>query len=245
MENDPVNKARSAYACSTDTHERIVSAAIALFGERGFEAASTREIANRGGVLAPLINYHFKSKEGLYRACATEIHAFARASFDRRMDDINQAVESNASPDVLMKLFESLVEFSLGFLLANKKASQIRLFIMQDQAGNGPGGIPDETLLQYRLAQMRNFTKLIAALCGMNEEDPDVRIRSLCLQGQMNIFYTFPLPTLKVLELEQFDEIQLKKISRIVIANIHILMRAWRSEANGYPAPQARAPSLA
>lgn len=233
MENDKLHKARSAYACSAETHERIISAAIKLFGERGFEAASTREIAQRGGVLAPLINYHFKSKEGLYRACAAEIHTFARASFDHRMDAILAAVHSNAAPDVLMSLFESLVEYSLGFLLANEQASHIRLFITQDQAGNGPHGIPDETLLEYRLAQMRTFTKLVAALCGTGEDDPVVRIRSLTLQGQMNVFYTFRLPTLKVLELEQFDEIQLKQISRTIIDNIHILIRAWRASPAG------------
>lgn len=232
MEDDPLKKVRSAYACSADTNERIISAAIELFGQRGFEAASTREIAQRGGVQAPLINYHFKSKERLYRACAAEIHAFARVHFDGRMQAILHAVQSNAAPEVLMVLFESLVEFSLGILLANEKASPIRLFIMQDQAGNGPNGIPDETLLHYRLAQMQLFTKLIAALCGMSEDDPELRIRSLTLQGQINIFYTFPLPTLKIMELERFDDIKLKQICRTINANSRILIEAWRSEAS-------------
>jgi len=230
MEDDPLNKVRSAYACSADTNERIISAAIALFGQRGFEAASTREIAQRAGVHAPLINYHFKSKEGLYRACAAEIHGFARGSFDGRMQAILHAVQSNAAQEVLMAHFETLVEFSLAFLLANEKASRIRLFIMQDQAGNGPNGMPDETLLQYRLLQMRLFTKLVAAVCGMREEDPALRIRALTLQGQMNVFYTFPLPTLKIMEVERFDDIQLKQICRTVNANIRILIQAWRSE---------------
>lgn len=232
MKDDPPKKVRSAYACSADTNERIISAAIALFGQRGFEAASTREIAQRAGVQAPLINYHFKSKERLYRACAAGIHAFARASFEGRMQAILHAVQSNAAPEALMALLESLVEFSLGFLLANEKSSPIRIFITQDQAGNGPNGIPDETLLQYRLEQMGLFTKLVAALCGMREDDPELRIRSLTLQGQMNVFYTFPLPTLKIMELERFDDVQLRQICRTVIANSRILIEAWRSEAS-------------
>lgn len=232
MEDAPLKKVRSAYACSADTNERIISAAIELFGQRGFDAASTRAIAQRGGVQAPLISYHFKSKERLYRACAIEIHAFARAYFDGRMQAILHGVQSNVAPEVLMELFESLVEFSLGFLLTNEKASPIRLFIMQDQAGNGPNGIPDETLLQYRLVQMRLFTKLVAALCGISEDDPELRIRSLTLQGQMNFFYTSPLPTLKIMDLEGFDDFQLKQICRTVIGNTRILIEAWRNEAS-------------
>ena len=45
--------------------EAIVSAADSVFGEVGFDAASTREIAERSGVNKALIHYHFGTKEGL------------------------------------------------------------------------------------------------------------------------------------------------------------------------------------
>jgi AcrR family transcriptional regulator len=45
--------------------ERILEAADTLFGEVGFDATTTREIADRSGVNKALIHYHFKSKEGL------------------------------------------------------------------------------------------------------------------------------------------------------------------------------------
>lgn len=45
--------------------ERILDAADAVFGEVGFDAASTREIAERCGVNKALIHYYFKSKDGL------------------------------------------------------------------------------------------------------------------------------------------------------------------------------------
>jgi AcrR family transcriptional regulator len=45
--------------------ERILQAADTLFGRAGFDATTTREIAERSGVNKALIHYHFKSKEGL------------------------------------------------------------------------------------------------------------------------------------------------------------------------------------
>jgi TetR/AcrR family transcriptional regulator len=50
------------------TRERILAAALDLFSERSFEGATTREIAARAGVTQPLLNYHFSSKEELWRA---------------------------------------------------------------------------------------------------------------------------------------------------------------------------------
>ena len=37
-----------------------------VFAERGYEAASIEEIANRGGVSKPVVYEHFGGKEGLY-----------------------------------------------------------------------------------------------------------------------------------------------------------------------------------
>ncbi len=53
--------------------ERIASAAIDAFAERGFEAASTRDIAKRAGTDQGLLTYHFPSKDKLWRAAADRL----------------------------------------------------------------------------------------------------------------------------------------------------------------------------
>lgn len=50
------------------TRARIVEAAEAEFADHGFDGVSVRQIALRANVPVALINYHFGSKEGLYRA---------------------------------------------------------------------------------------------------------------------------------------------------------------------------------
>lgn len=53
---------------SANTREAILSAADQLFGEVGFENASTRLIGERSGVNKALIHYHFKDKSELWNA---------------------------------------------------------------------------------------------------------------------------------------------------------------------------------
>src|ERR1700732_456813 len=55
---------------SIETRVSILNAAIAEFAERGFEGASIRAIADRLGLQHPLITYHFRSKDILWRGAA-------------------------------------------------------------------------------------------------------------------------------------------------------------------------------
>ena len=49
-------------------HELIVERALALFGRRGIEATSLREVAREAGVSPALVVHHFGGKEGLAAA---------------------------------------------------------------------------------------------------------------------------------------------------------------------------------
>lgn len=66
------------------TRHRIVEAAIDCFAERGFRAASTREIAARAGANQGLITYHFQSKDALWRAAADRLFEHFRAEVEAR-----------------------------------------------------------------------------------------------------------------------------------------------------------------
>jgi len=50
------------------TRNRIIKAAAPIFAEHGYEGASVRRIVAKADVNQAAINYHFGSKEGLYRA---------------------------------------------------------------------------------------------------------------------------------------------------------------------------------
>jgi AcrR family transcriptional regulator len=56
-----------------DTHSRLIEAASAIFAERGYQAATTREICVRAHANAAAVNYHFGDKLGLYKAALKSV----------------------------------------------------------------------------------------------------------------------------------------------------------------------------
>src|SRR3984957_4315346 len=67
---------------SVETRAAILNAAIAEFAERGFEGASIRAIADRLDLQHPLITYHYRSKEILWRGAAEHAFTQIRAEWD-------------------------------------------------------------------------------------------------------------------------------------------------------------------
>ncbi|MFC3653516.1 TetR/AcrR family transcriptional regulator [Dyella humi] len=63
---------------SASTKERILTAAEALFAQRGFEGASLRQLTAAAGVNLAAVNYHFGSKDHLVEQV-----------FKRRLDQLN------------------------------------------------------------------------------------------------------------------------------------------------------------
>jgi len=55
-----------AQAHAPDTRERLLDAAEPLFAARGFAGTSVRDVTESAGANLGAVNYHFRSKEGLY-----------------------------------------------------------------------------------------------------------------------------------------------------------------------------------
>jgi AcrR family transcriptional regulator len=69
------------------TQQKLLDAAIEAFSENGFKGTSTRDIAERAGVHHPLITYHFKNKDLLWRAAADQIFRDFRRSLAAALED--------------------------------------------------------------------------------------------------------------------------------------------------------------
>ena len=109
---------RGKYAKSSLTRDNIIAAAIPIFGARGVDSAGTREIAEVAGVNQPAINYHFGSKENLYRACAEAIvekykQQMSSLSLDAA-DALSRKCLAHEAHKQLTKLIKGLTEFLVG-----------------------------------------------------------------------------------------------------------------------------------
>lgn len=67
-----MSKTSNSEINNSDARNRLVLAALRLFAEKGFEAATTREICEAAGANISSIRYYFGDKAGLYRAVFNE-----------------------------------------------------------------------------------------------------------------------------------------------------------------------------
>lgn len=67
------------------TQQKLLDAAIDAFSESGYKGTSTRDIAERAGVHHPLITYHFKNKEQLWRAAVDKIFSDFNVEFEKAL----------------------------------------------------------------------------------------------------------------------------------------------------------------
>jgi TetR/AcrR family transcriptional regulator len=80
--------ARAARAeAAGDSRERILVAALRAFAERGYDGASTREIASQAGVNHGLIPYYFGDKRRLWQAAVDRAFAELRSGLDALLED--------------------------------------------------------------------------------------------------------------------------------------------------------------
>ena len=89
-----------------DTRQRILDAAQALFIERGYEATSLREIAERVGVTKAALYYHFTSKEELLRALLEPLEAFQQQLLARMEGPIDRHTWAEGSAESIDWLLE-------------------------------------------------------------------------------------------------------------------------------------------
>jgi AcrR family transcriptional regulator len=127
MPTSPKPPGRVTRPSANPTRDRIVAAAAGLFSERSFDGATTREIAARAGVTQPLLNYHFRSKEELWRAAVDSLFDLLRQTIDERTTGL-RGVDEVTTAKLLVREF---VTFSA-------RNPQLHRIIMQESKADGP-----------------------------------------------------------------------------------------------------------
>lgn len=82
MEADRRTQRRSHAQRSHDTQRRLVSSAIQLIEDRGYEAASIYEVAKTAGMTPGAVQHHFDSKASLMMRVLSELLEHAASSGD-------------------------------------------------------------------------------------------------------------------------------------------------------------------
>ncbi len=89
----------------TDRRQHILEAGLQVFAEQGFEAATTKEIAERAEVNQGLIYFYFKNKADLFLAVLDQYAQKALVQLDFRVEEISDEPVAVKLPRLLERIF--------------------------------------------------------------------------------------------------------------------------------------------
>jgi TetR/AcrR family transcriptional regulator, regulator of cefoperazone and chloramphenicol sensitivity len=226
----PKHRQNAGYACGAETRRRIIEAAIRLFGERGFEGASTREIGRLAGINAPALRYYFDSKEGLYQACAEHLASQTEALLAPALQAGREALAALHPAAELTERFLAIMDATADMMLAVDEGSSRRMFLAQEQAGHGPDGTFSPAMQAFRESLGQVVTGLIARITGRPVDDAQTRIRVMSLFGQLMVFHVVQRSVLLSMGWDRIDETRLHLIKSTLRSQAKTLIDAWRHE---------------
>jgi AcrR family transcriptional regulator len=191
--------ASGGYACGKQTRARIISAALRVFGERGYDRASTRQIAERAGVNTPAIQYYFGSKLGLHSACTRHVIEGVSSALAlplARARDARHTATPAVALGALCELLAAVVDVCVT--TDGRKPAQA---VFREDIGAG---------------LFNTVVRLVAAATRHSSGAKLTRLRACVLLGQVRSLYENRAHTLAVMGRSHFDEHAVALIKSVV-----------------------------
>lgn len=162
---------------ANDARSRLVSSALRLFAEKGYEAASTREICEAAGANISSIRYYFGDKAGLYRAAFTEPMG-------------ESSCGSNIGTYADLPLPEALGRFFSEFLEALKKGEKLGLVMkLHFREMIEPTGVWQQEIEAEIKPQHEALVLRLKEHLGLAEVDTDLHRLAFSIVGMAVHFY--------------------------------------------------------
>jgi AcrR family transcriptional regulator len=110
-----------------DVEARLIAAALQLFGQKGFDGVSVREVARAAGVTTPNVYYYFGSKRGLYLRLLHDL-------LERRSTAVRIALQEQGDPITrLRRMLEAYIWFDRDAPVER----EAQLFLLREIYGLG------------------------------------------------------------------------------------------------------------
>ncbi len=173
------------------TREKLLLAALDLFGRYGFDGVSTRKLAETAGVNLQAINYYFGTKRGLYNAVAdymierVQIRIGAQRSLILGRFAEAQSGGRPIDTEEARAILTMLGEAMLTLFADDESAVWVRYMVREQAEPTEAYDRIYEGFMQPTLTAVRH---LVGILTEADPTSERVRLRTLSLVGSLIIY---------------------------------------------------------
>ena len=156
------------------TREKLLAAASEVFAQRGFQAATVREICERAGANVAAVNYYFRDKMGLYVAVlSNSVYAAADGSIAARLSACK-------SPDEALRL----QIFTLLYEACGHGISSVHVRLMTQELAQPTPALARviDQVIRPRYLRLR---ETIGAILNLPPDDDTTRLCAHSIIGQV------------------------------------------------------------
>jgi AcrR family transcriptional regulator len=202
-----------------DTRERLIAAAIDVFGHHGLEGATTRQIARAAGANLAAIVYHFGSKEGLYRAVLEAIVM----EIDRRMGPVFSFMEANlpATRAEAVAVLKRVVAAFVDVLLGSPEAERWARVIVRELLD--PTDAFD-IIYAFQGRAHALATRIVAVAIGGDPEALPTKLLTFTIIGQGIVFRVANTLVTRRIAPATLGPGEREEIKRILAANLDAVL---------------------
>lgn len=204
------------------TRQSLIDAGLRLFGERGFDAVSTRELADHAKANIGSISYHFGGKAGLRQACVDHvietIRSVAAPVFAERVPDF--------PPAIAAFMLEQLVESFATFMAGSQRAEVIVTFMLHEVMK--PGDALDQVYAAVLGPAHMRICHVFAAATGLDPESDSVKIAVFSMMGQVAYFRIGRPVVMKRMDWPAIGPDETKTIVDVLKTNLRGLIAAHK-----------------
>lgn len=167
-----------------ETRQRLLDAAVEIFGERGFDGVRTRALADAAGVNQAAIPYYFQGKEGLYMAVARQLAERFGAHLVELARQSTDSLDAKgiSRTQVLERLATLLAALARTIIGPTATAGRTG-FLVREQLH--PTAAFDLMYTEALEPLHRAISELVGRLTARPADDPDTILRAHALLGQV------------------------------------------------------------
>ena len=171
-------------AASDPTRDKLLDVAGRIFADRGYRAATIREISVAAHANIAAVNYHFGDKLGLY----TEVvHQSMRMA---ELEAMQNALAQQAPPEVILR---SVIRVRLRGICRNDRPDWYFRILVHEMAQPTPA--LRQLINEVGRPIFERMLGLIGGMIGLPADDDKTRLCAVSVMGQIMV-YVFSQPLL-------------------------------------------------